>query len=77
MWRELNRTYLPGAILLQADGGSQQKQLGKKLPFLDGIKPVDGKATAYICRDFACQAPITDLETLKKALGAMTPVHGP
>ena len=28
---------------------------------------VDGKAAAYVCRDFTCQAPITDPEALLRA----------
>jgi uncharacterized protein YyaL (SSP411 family) len=32
------------------------------------MEPVDGKATAYVCRDFTCDRPITDLKELKEAI---------
>jgi len=34
----------------------------------DEYKVVDGKATAYICKNFACQPPITDTEKLAHML---------
>ncbi len=38
------------------------------VPLLLGRRPVDGRAAAYVCERFACQAPITDVETLQAAL---------
>jgi uncharacterized protein YyaL (SSP411 family) len=32
------------------------------------MKEVDGRATAYLCRDFACEAPTTDAGELGRAL---------
>ena len=29
---------------------------------------VDGKAAAYVCQNFACQAPVTDVEELRALL---------
>jgi len=34
----------------------------------DEYKIIDGKATAYICKNFACQSPITDTEKLAHML---------
>jgi uncharacterized protein YyaL (SSP411 family) len=33
-----------------------------------GFGPVDGKATAYVCENFACQLPTTDLGRLRELL---------
>ncbi len=38
------------------------------VPLLDNRDPVDGQPTAYVCRDFACQAPVTEAEELRALL---------
>jgi hypothetical protein len=38
------------------------------LPFVAAMQPVDGRPAAYVCRDFTCQAPVTDRAALEKAL---------
>jgi hypothetical protein len=37
-------------------------------PLLTGKTPVDGKAALYVCKNFACQAPITDPEAVPPIL---------
>lgn len=37
-------------------------------PFIENYSTVDGKTTAYVCENFACQAPITDVDKLREAL---------
>jgi uncharacterized protein YyaL (SSP411 family) len=48
--------YRPHVVLA---GGS-----GDGVPLLDGREPVDGRAAAYVCERFACQAPVTTPEEL-------------
>ena len=37
---------------------------------LGGRGAVDGKATAYVCRNYACELPVTDAEALGRQLEA-------
>ena len=38
------------------------------LPLLENRPRVDGKGTAYVCRHFVCQAPVTSPHELKRQL---------
>ncbi|WRZ90935.1 thioredoxin domain-containing protein [Streptomyces sp. NBC_01007] len=62
----LRRTALlgtaPGAVL--AVGAPESDEL----PLLSGRPLVDGKPAAYVCRNFACDAPTTDPDRLRTAL---------
>ena len=57
--------YRPGRTIL---GGPPERL--PSLPLLEGRGIRDGRATAYVCRDFACSAPIQSVEELRKELTA-------
>ena len=65
---EVHRHYLPNTVVLMADGGEGQKYLAEKLKELKGMRPIDGKAAAYVCENFTCKAPVTTVEELRKLL---------
>jgi uncharacterized protein YyaL (SSP411 family) len=43
------------------------------VPLLLDRGQLDGQATAYVCRDFACQAPVADPDGLRALLGRQEP----
>jgi len=63
----------PRRILLAADGGAGQAWLAHRAPWLAGMRPVDGRATAYVCEEFTCQAPATSPADLRRVLRAGRP----
>ncbi|RBP38674.1 hypothetical protein DES53_111196 [Roseimicrobium gellanilyticum] len=65
---EVRKRYLPHAVILHADGGEGQQFLSMKNEALGAMKPVGGKAAVYVCRNRACQAPVTTVEALMKVL---------
>ena len=65
MFRAVRERFLPNKIVLLADD-----QLAKLLPYTGDMKMVDGKATAYICVNYACQLPTNDVNVMLKGLAA-------
>jgi uncharacterized protein YyaL (SSP411 family) len=63
----LARRYLPFAIHLRLTPADQER-LGPRLPFVAAMVPVDGKTSAYICRDRTCLTPATEVDELEGAL---------
>jgi len=61
---EVRRRFLPRAVSVSAPPGT-----GAELtPLLADRPMLDGKPTAYVCRHFACQRPVTDPEALSAQL---------
>ena len=66
----LHGVYFPYRVIAFMDpDSSQKKSLAKKIPLLAGKKIIDGKSTAYVCKNFTCQLPVTDANGLLKQLG--------
>ncbi len=66
--REVHARFVPGKILLLADGGAGQQWLGERLEFIRTVAPIDGKPAAFVCEDFVCQLPTTDAAKLRELL---------
>jgi uncharacterized protein YyaL (SSP411 family) len=58
----------PRRILLAATGGEDQAWLARRAPWLAGMTPLDGRATAYVCEEYACQAPVNEPAALRALL---------
>jgi uncharacterized protein YyaL (SSP411 family) len=65
---EVHRHFVPNKVLLLADGADGQRYLEEKMEALREMKPVDGKAAAYVCENFTCKAPVTDAGQLRDLL---------
>jgi uncharacterized protein YyaL (SSP411 family) len=66
--REVHRHFLANKVLLLADDGEGQRYLEERLEALRGMKPIEGKAAAYVCENFTCKAPVIDPKTLSELL---------
>jgi uncharacterized protein len=54
--------------LVLADGGEGQQFLGENNDAVRAMAPVGGKAAAYLCEDFTCKAPVTEIKALNALL---------
>ena len=59
MIKEINSTYLPFATVVLNTGDEKLNSINHELK---SHKPLQGKTTAYICENFTCKEPITDLQ---------------
>ncbi len=66
--RVVRSRYRAGTVVLLADDSGERNELEAMLPVIRGMKTVDGKAAAYVCRNFACQMPVTEQEGLRRLL---------
>ncbi len=67
---ELARRYLPFTVVVPVDPRAPREALARHLPFLATLAPRNGRATAFVCEGFVCQAPTTDPEELGRLLDA-------
>lgn len=63
--RAIDSAYLPNTVLVWADGAAPEQEAS---PLLKGRGLVNGTAAAYVCENFTCQAPVTGVTGLKRAL---------
>jgi uncharacterized protein len=61
MLRLVHERFIPNKVLLLADGAAAQEQLTRWLSIMGSITRRNGEATAYICEDYVCQLPTSDL----------------
>ena len=63
MLAALHGTYQPNKIVALSESAD-----GQTLPLLAGKTQVDDTATAYVCENYVCQAPTTDVEAFLELL---------
>ncbi len=69
LWAEVHRRYLPGSVLVGIDPAqANAAELAQKIPLLAGRIRRDQRPTAYVCRNYSCQNPVTLPEELQRLL---------
>jgi uncharacterized protein YyaL (SSP411 family) len=68
MLTALRRSYYPNRVVLFRP--ESDPAITRLAPYTAELVSLDGRATAYVCRRYACQAPTTDIETMLASLKA-------
>ncbi|MEM0961148.1 MAG: thioredoxin domain-containing protein, partial [Bacteroidota bacterium] len=62
--------YAPHAVVALRTPGTGEARLALLAPFTAAQESQDGRATAYVCRDHACETPTTNSDAARAALAA-------
>jgi uncharacterized protein len=66
--RAAHSRFLPNRIVLLVDSPETRKALAAGIPAIDGMEKVAGRAAAYVCRNYACQLPVSEASELAELL---------
>jgi len=59
--------YVPNSVVVVAP--APDKELVRRVPLLEGRDRLNGRATAYLCRNMTCERPVDTPEALAEQLG--------
>lgn len=66
----LRKPFLPNKVVLFRPDGDKPPAISKIAAYAKDLVSMDGAATAYVCKSFACQAPTKDPKVMLKSLEA-------
>lgn len=73
MLRELQESFIPNKVTLFNPTETDNSAIVELARFTENQKSVGGKATAYVCRKYACESPTTDPKKMLELLGHKNP----
>lgn len=68
MLSAIRRAFMPETTVVFHPEGQAGSEIEKLVPFLREQRSIGGKATAYICENQVCQAPVTDYQEFAELL---------
>jgi uncharacterized protein YyaL (SSP411 family) len=74
MVAQVRRHFLPHAVRLfhPAAPGETAARIERIAPFTAPLVPVQGRTAVYVCENRTCHAPVTDIESLRTILAAIS-----
>ena len=73
--RNIHRRFVPNKVIaLLNPNTEEQQEIEELIPLLAGKTSIDGKTTIYVCQNYACQLPTTDIDDLDKLLYLSKPL---
>jgi uncharacterized protein len=63
----IHRSFSPNKVLLlRSEGEPEEQKVLRVAPFLEPLVPLNHRPTVYLCSQYACQSPITEVGELQK-----------
>jgi uncharacterized protein YyaL (SSP411 family) len=66
--RMVHGRFLPNKVLALVDGGAGQAEMARLVPPLAEMTRRNGRATIYVCENYACQLPTNDPQVAARLL---------
>ena len=68
---EINRHFLPDKVIAFAGSRVADDELLGLVPMIKDKVAIEGKPTVYICKNYTCRAPMTEIEDLRGMLSSI------
>jgi uncharacterized protein YyaL (SSP411 family) len=68
MLKLIRNKFLPNAVILLHKQEKPDSALDKTIPFIKNLTAIEGKATTYVCENYACNRPVNNIDDLDKML---------
>jgi uncharacterized protein YyaL (SSP411 family) len=68
MIQAVQTRFLPRRVMLFRPGNVPMPEIAKLAPYAAPMKPMGNAATAYVCRNFACDLPTTNVTKMLKSI---------
>ncbi len=72
MLKTIQNAYHPNVVTLFNPSDEPDTLIYKLSPWLEHQPAISGKATAYVCQDFACKSPTTSINEMQKLSGQVS-----
>ena len=68
MLNYIQESFLPNKVLILKPSDSQVNEVVRIAPFTDTQVSISGMATVYVCQNYSCKTPTTDINEMIKSL---------
>ena len=72
----LRGQFEPRTVVLFRRAGEDGGEVTRLAPFTEGMREISGRASAYVCRDYACERPVTAQADLQAMLAIEPAAEG-
>ena len=70
MLQAIHRRFIPNKVLILLSPEPSDSDIKRIIPFTGQMSSIEGKATAYVCHNYNCKLPTTDIDTMLRLLDA-------
>jgi uncharacterized protein YyaL (SSP411 family) len=68
MLKLIRGEFMPNTVVLLHEPDKANSVLYKTVPFIKNQVAIEGKATAYVCENYACKKPVNNIDEFEKLI---------